>query len=78
MQVFLTQTHLWKRRRGKKLSKPKRKNQSEENKIDSIRNPFYIKKKNNIDRTIKDWIIRDIRKLFKTEEEQKKEKIEKK
>ena len=78
LQVFLTQTHLWKRRRGKKLSKPKRQNQSEENNIDSIRNPFYIKKENNIDRTIKDWIIRDIRKLFKTEKEQKKEKNRKK
>ena len=70
----MTQTPLWKRRRGKKLSKPKRQNQSEENEIDTIRNPFYTKKEKNIDRTIKDWIIRDIRKLLKTEEEEKKEK----
>ena len=46
--------------RGKKLSKRKTQN---------IRNPFILKKK---EKEIKDRIIRDIRKLFKTQEEKKK------
>ena len=48
--------------RGNKLSKPKRQNQSEENKINSIRNPFILKR--NIDRNF--WT------LFEIEEENKK------
>ena len=33
--------------RGKKLRKPKIRKQSEENKINSIRNPFILKKEKN-------------------------------
>ena len=57
--------------RGKKLSKPKK-----QNKISSIRNRFTLKEKKNeiIDRRIKDRIIRDIFKLFETEEEKKERK----
>ena len=49
--------------RGKKLSQPKREEQSEENKINS-RNPFILKKEKNIERIIKDIIIRAIWTIF--------------
>ena len=56
--------------RGKKLSKSKIQKQSEENLINSIGNPFILKKETkNI--LIKDWIIRDIRTLFEKKEEEK-------
>ena len=50
----------------KKLNKPKPQKKSEENKTNTIR------RKEIIDRTIKDRIIRDIWILFETEEEEKK------
>ena len=50
--------------RGKKPSKPKRQNQSEENIIKSIRNLFKLKKLNA---AVKDRIIRDIRTIFEQE-----------
>ena len=52
--------------RGKKTSKPKTQKQSEENIAKSIRNLFKLKKENEV---IKDRIIRDIRTLFKQEED---------
>ena len=69
----------------KKLSKPKTQKQSEENKINSIRNHFILKKKKKrkkeiMNRIIKDRTIRDIWRVFETEEEEKerKKKSEKK
>ena len=50
--------------RGKKPSKPKAQNQSEENIIKSIKNLFKLKKENE---AIKNRIIRDIRTLFEQE-----------
>ena len=47
--------------RGKKLNKLKSQKQSEENIINSIRNPFILKIEN---KEMKDRIIRDIRTLF--------------
>ena len=57
--------------RRSKLSKPKK-----QNKINSIRNPILKKneKKEIIDRIMKDRIIRDIWKLFKTEKVKKRKK----
>ena len=56
--------------RGKKLSKPKT-----QNKINSIRNPFILKKKT---KEIKNVIIRDIWTLFETEKRKKeRQKLEK-
>ena len=52
--------------RGKKLSKPKT-----QNKINSIRNPFILKKKT---KEIKNVIIRDIWTLFETEKRKKERK----
>ena len=52
--------------RGKKPSKPKTQKQSEENITKSIRNLFKLKKENEV---IKNRIIRDIRTLFKQEED---------
>ena len=57
--------------RGKKLSKPRTQKESEENKINSIRNPLILKKKKKKEiktRLVKNKIIRDIRTLFETEE----------
>ena len=65
--------------RGKKLSKPKI-----QHKINSIRNPFLLKKKIKkkeeiINRIIKDRIIRDIWTPFETEEDKNEgKKLEKK
>ena len=56
--------------RGKKLSKAKTQKQSKENIINSIRNPFILKKEKT---EIEYRIIRCIRTLFE-EEEGKKEK----
>ena len=53
------------------LSKPKTQKQSEESKINSIRNPFQLKKET---KQIKDRIIRDVKTLFEGEEEEKEEK----
>ena len=62
----------------KKLSKPKTKKQSEENRINSVRNLFMLKKKEK-NRLIKDRIIRALLTLFETEEEEKeRQKLEKK
>ena len=60
---------------GKKLSKPKT-----QNKINSIRNLFILKKtkrrkKGIIDRITKDRIIRDIWRLFETEEKKRNKEI---
>ena len=61
--VLLRQIHLKKTvcERGKKLNKLKSQKQSEENIINSIRNPFILKIEN---KEMKDRIIRDIRTLF--------------
>ena len=61
--------------RGKKLSKPKIQKQSEENLINSIGNPFILKKETK-DILIKGWTIRDIRTLFEKKKKKKKLKIE--
>ena len=62
----------------KKLSKPKTQKQSEENRINSVRNLFILKKKEK-NRLIKDRIIRALLTLFETEEEEKeRQKLEKK
>ena len=55
--------------RRKKLSKPKAQNQSEENKVSSIRNPFILKKGKKQKQIIEDRIIKDIRTLFEEAEE---------
>ena len=55
--------------RRKKLSKPKAQNQSEENKVSSIRNPFILKKGIKQKQIIEDRIIKDIRTLFEEGEE---------
>ena len=55
--------------RGKKLRKPKT-----QTKIISIKSSFILKKKKIVGRMIKDRIIRDIRKLFETKEEEKEKK----
>ena len=52
--------------RGKKPSKPKTQNQSEENIIKSIRNLFKLNKENE---AIKDRIIRYIRALFEQQDD---------
>ena len=57
--------------RGKELRKPRTQKESEENKINSIRNPLILKKKKKKEiktRLVKNKIIRDIRTLFETEE----------
>ena len=67
--------------RRRKLSKPKTHKQLEENKINSIRNPFILKKQQQQkieDRIIKDSIIRDIRTIFEEEEKKGKKEIRKK
>ena len=61
--------------RGKKLSKSKIQKQSEENLINSIGNPFILKKETK-DILIKGWTIRDIRTLFEKKKKKKKLKIE--
>ena len=53
--------------RGNKLSKPKTQKQSQENKINSIRNPFTKKTKIKKKKKIKDRIIRGYRTLFEEE-----------
>ena len=56
--------------RQNKLSKPKIQKQYKENKINSIINPFILKKKKKIiDIIIKDRTIRDIWTLFEAEKE---------
>ena len=52
--------------RGKKLSNLEIQKQFEENKINSIRNPFILKKE-KIEKEIKDRIIKDIRTHFEQE-----------
>ena len=71
MQVFLRQTHEHTvYEREKKLIKP-----NTQNKINSIRNPFILKKKK---KEIKYRIIRDIWTLFLTKREEIKKEIRKK
>ena len=71
MQVFLRQTHEHTvYEREKKLIKP-----NTQNKINSIRNPFTLKKKK---KEIKYRIIRDIWTLFLTKREEIKKEIRKK
>ena len=60
--------------RGKKLSKPKWQKQSEENIINSIRNPFILRKEKKENKKIKDRTIGNIRTLFEKEEKKKKKK----
>ena len=71
LQVFLRQTHEHTvYEREKKLIKP-----NTQNKINSIRNPFILKKKK---KEIKYRIIRDIWTLFLTKREEIKKEIRKK
>ena len=56
------------RGRGKKLSKPITQKQFEENLINSIKNPYILKKGKKEIKEIKDRISRDIRTVFEEEE----------
>ena len=68
------QTHLNKQCMGEEERKENKKGKIKPKKARLIAlEILYAKKEKNIDRTIKDRAIRDIWKLFKTEEDEKKE-----